>query len=71
MPKYYKVSDGKQVLHVTIDDGGAVIIKDEAGRKVFLSRYQVKLMKSGLDTFLKGLFKDVDSKNVIVEEISE
>ena len=39
MPKYYKVYDSKQKLYVTLDDGGALIIKDEAGRKVFLSKY--------------------------------
>jgi len=70
MPKYYKVADGKRTLYVTVDDGGSVIIKDEVGRKVFLSKYQAKLMKTGFDTFLKEMFKDADSKNVIVEEIT-
>ena len=69
MPKYYKVSDKKQTLFVTVDDGGAVIIKDEAGRKVFLSKYQAKLMKFGIDNLLQDLFKDSDSKDVKVEEL--
>ncbi len=71
MPKYYKISDSKQVLYVTVDDGGAVIIKDEAGRKVFLSKYQTKLMKFSVENLLKDLFKDVDSKDVRVEELKE
>ncbi len=70
LPKYYKISNDRQVLYVTVDDGGAVIIKDEAGRKVFLSKYQAKLMKFGIDNLLKDLFKDVDSKDVKVEELA-
>lgn len=69
MPKYYKVYDSKQVLYVTVDDGGAVIIKDEAGRKVFLSKYQAKLMKFGIENLLKDLFKDSNSRDVHVEEL--
>jgi hypothetical protein len=69
LPKYYKVHDNKQVLYVTVDDGGAVIIKDEAGRKVFLSKYQAKLMKFGIENLLKDLFQGVDSKDVHVEEL--
>lgn len=69
MPKYYKVYDSKQALYVTVDDGGAVIIKDEAGRKVFLSRYQAKLMKFGINNLLKNLFEGVDSSDVHVEEL--
>ena len=45
MPKYYKIWDSKETIYVTIDDSGAAIIKDSAGRKVFLSRYQTKVMK--------------------------
>ena len=71
MPKYYKIYDSKQTLYVTVDDGGAVIIKDEAGRKVFLSKYQAKLMKFGVENLLKELFKDADSKDVHVEELKE
>ncbi len=71
MPKYYKVYDSKQTLYVTVDDGGAVIIKDEAGRKVFLSKYQAKLMKFGIDNLLKNLFEGVDSRDVHVEELRE
>lgn len=71
MPKYYKVYDSKQTLYVTIDDGGAVIIRDEAGRKVFLSKYQAKLMKFGIENLLRNLFEGVDSKDVHVEELKE
>jgi hypothetical protein len=71
MPKYYKVYDSKQTLYVTVDDGGAVIIRDEAGRKVFLSKYQARLMKFGVESLLKGLFEGVDSKDVRVEELKK
>ncbi len=71
MPKYYKVYDTKETLYVTVDDGGAVILKDQAGRKVFLSKYQAKLMKFGVENLLKSLFKDSDSKDVHVEELAE
>jgi hypothetical protein len=71
LPKYYKIYDSKQTLYVTVDDGGAVIIKDEAGRKVFLSKYQAKLMKFGVENLLKDLFKDSNSKDVHVEELKE
>jgi hypothetical protein len=71
MPKYYKVYDSKQKLYVTLDDGGALIIKDEAGRKVFLSKYQAKLMKFGVENLVKNLFEGVDSKDVHVEELKE
>ncbi|MGC8538371.1 MAG: hypothetical protein ACP5MK_00695 [Candidatus Micrarchaeia archaeon] len=57
MPKYYKIWDSKETIYVTIDDSGAAIIKDAAGRKVFLSRYQTKLMKFGIENFLKQLVK--------------
>ncbi len=69
MPRYYKVYDSKEVLYITVDDGGAVIIKDQAGRKVFLSKYQAELMKFGIENLVKDLFKDVDSSDVHVEEI--
>lgn len=69
MPKYYKVYDSKQTLFVTVDDGGAVIIKDEGGRKVFLSKYQAKLMKFGIENLLKSLFEGADSKDVHIEEL--
>lgn len=71
MPRYYRIYDSKQTLYVTVDDGGAVIIKDEAGRKVFLSKYQAKLMKFGIENLLKSLFEGVDSKDVHVEELKE
>lgn len=71
MPKYYKIYDSKQTLYVTVDDGGAVIIRDEAGRKVFLSKYQARLMKFGIENVLKSLFDGADSKDVHVEELKE
>ena len=71
LPRYYKVYDSKQTLYVTVDDGGAVIIKDDSGGKVFLSKYQAKLMKFGIDNLLKNLFEGVDSKDVHVEELKE
>ncbi len=71
MPRYYKVYDSRQTLYVTVDDGGAVIIRDEAGRKVFLSKYQARLMKFGVENLLKGLFEGVDSKDVRVEELKK
>ncbi|VVB77003.1 Uncharacterised protein [uncultured archaeon] len=71
MPKYYKIYDSKQVLYVTVDDGGSVIIRDEAGRKVFLSKYQAKLMKFGIENLLKSLFEKSDSSDVHVEELKE
>lgn len=69
MPKYYKVYDGKEVIFVTVDDGGAVIIKDADGHKVFLSKYQAKLMKFGIENLVKDLFKDTDTSKVHIEEM--
>jgi len=71
MPKYYKVYDSKQTLYVTVDDGGALIIKDDAGRKVFLSKHQAGLMKFGIENLLKGLFEGSDANDVHVEEMKE
>ncbi len=70
MPKYYKVQDPKSTIYVTIDDSGAVIIKDTAGRKVFLSRYQAKLMKFGVDNLLKDMIKS-GGEGVSVTEITK
>ncbi|MDE1827571.1 MAG: hypothetical protein KGH65_00190 [Candidatus Micrarchaeota archaeon] len=70
MPKYYKVHDSKETIFVTVDDSGAVIIKDVAGHKVFLSKYQAKLMKFGIENLVKDLFKDTDSSDVKVDEIT-
>ncbi|MDE1761933.1 MAG: hypothetical protein KGH78_01925 [Candidatus Micrarchaeota archaeon] len=69
MPRYYKVHDSKETIYVTVDDSGAVIIKDKAGNKIFLSRYQAKLMKFGIENLIKDLFKDTDSSDVVVEEM--
>ena len=71
MPKYYKVYDAKQTLYVTVDDGGAVIIRDGAGRKVFFSKEQAKLMTFSIENLLKDIFEGVDSKDVHVEELKE
>ncbi len=69
MPKYYKISDKKSTLYVTVDDSGAVIMMDDAGRKVFLSKYQAKLMKFGIENLVQDLFKNSDSADVRVEEL--
>ncbi len=69
MPKYYKISDKKSTLYVTVDDSGAVILTDPAGNKVFLSKYQAKLMKFGIENLIQDLFKGSDSKDVKAEEI--
>jgi hypothetical protein len=67
MPKSYRISRGKEYLIVTIDDGGAYIIKDRAGRKVFFSKYQAELMKFGIERLVESSEKD--EKNIKVEEI--
>lgn len=71
MAKSYKISKGKEYIIVTIDDGGAYIIKDMAGRKVFFSKYQAELMKFGIENILKSAFKDADEKDIKVEEIKQ
>jgi hypothetical protein len=67
MPKSYKISKGKEYLIVTVDDGGAYIIKDMAGRKVFFSKYQAELMKFGIDTLMEP--SKNEEKGIKVEEI--
>jgi KaiC/GvpD/RAD55 family RecA-like ATPase len=67
--KSYKISSGKEYIIVTVDESGAYIIKDMAGRKVFLSRYQAKLMKFGIENLLKEEFKDSGDEEVKVEEL--
>ena len=69
MAKKYKISDGKDYVFVTVDDSGAYIIEDKAGRKVFLSRYQARLMKFGIENVIRDAFESVDGKNVKVEEV--
>lgn len=69
MAKSYRISKGKEYIIVTIDDGGAYIIKDMAGRKVFFSKYQAELMKFGIENILGSAFKDADEKDIRVEEI--
>ncbi len=71
MPRTYKISKGKDYVLVTIDDSGAYIIKDSAGRKVFLTRYQAQLMKFGIENIVKDAFENVETKDVVVEEIKE
>ncbi|MGC8586715.1 MAG: hypothetical protein ACP5K9_00270 [Candidatus Micrarchaeia archaeon] len=70
MPKYYKVYDSKNTVYVTFDDSGAVIIKDESGKKVFLSKKQADLMKFSIESLFKNLFENHDAE-VHVEEIKE
>jgi hypothetical protein len=71
MAKTYKIGNKKEYVIVTKDDSGAYIIKDMAGRKVFLSRFQARLMKIGINEVLKKEFEGVDSSDVTVEEIKE
>jgi hypothetical protein len=71
MVRYFKVSDGKEVLYMTIDDSGAVILRDHTGRKVFLSRYQAKLMKFGVENILASMIKNQKGGDVKIEEISK
>ena len=71
MAKTYKIGNKKEYVIVTKDDSGAYIIKDMAGRKVFLSRFQARLMKIGIAEVLKKEFEGVDSSDVTVEEIKE
>lgn len=71
LSKTYKISDNKDFVYVTVDDSGAYIIKDKAGRKVFLSKYQAQLMKFGIENLIKSAFENVDSKDVRVEEVKE
>ncbi|MGC8710180.1 MAG: hypothetical protein ACP5RF_01025 [Candidatus Micrarchaeia archaeon] len=71
MPKYFKVYDSNEVLFITIDDSGAVIIKDKAGKKIFLSRYQAKLMRFSIDNLFGDKFKKSSDSNIHIEEISE
>ncbi len=69
MPKYYKIYDDKEIVFLTVDESGSYIIKDVAGRKVFLSKYQVKLMKLGVESLAKELLKDNDATKIHIEEI--
>jgi hypothetical protein len=71
MPKTYKISKGKDCVYLTVDDSGAYIIKDSAGRKVFLSKYQAQLMKFGIENLLKDAFDSADAKDVVVEEVKQ
>ncbi|MGC8670020.1 MAG: hypothetical protein ACP5TL_02615 [Candidatus Micrarchaeia archaeon] len=71
MVKIYKISKGDDYLIVTVDDSGAYIIKDAAGRKVFLSKYQAQLMKFGIEKIISSAFKDADTKDIKIEEINE
>lgn len=68
MAKSYKISKGKEYIIVTKDDSGAYIIKDMAGRKVFLSKYQAELMKFGIENVLKDSFNEKDEDDIKVEE---
>ena len=69
MAKSYRISKGKEYIIVTVDDSGAYIIKDMAGRKVFLSKYQAKLMKFGIQHVIGESTKG--GEGVKVEEMKE
>lgn len=69
MPKVYRISKGSEYIIVTVDDGGAYIIKDMAGRKVFFSKKQAELMRFGIENILKKAFRDSDEKEIVVEEL--
>lgn len=69
MAKTYKISKGSEYIFVTVDDSGAYIIKDKAGRKFFLSKYQAELMKFGMQNVIKDAFKGSDDKDIKVEEV--
>lgn len=71
MAKSYRISNGEEYIIVTVDDGGAYIIKDMAGRKVFLSKHQAELMKFGIENIIKDAFGDSDEKRIKIEEISQ
>ena len=70
MPKVYKISKGGEYIIVTVDDGGAYIIKDMSGKKVFFSKKQAELMKFGIESLLKSSsINSEDQKDVEVQEI--
>lgn len=68
MAKSYRISKGKEYIIVTVDDSGAYIIKDMAGRKIFLSKYQAKLMKFGISSVIGDSLKSSD-EDVRIEEL--
>lgn len=69
MAKSYKISKGDEYIIVTVDEGGAYIIKDKAGRKVFFSKKQAELMKFGIENLIKSAFGEESEKDIKVEEI--
>lgn len=71
MAKTYKISKGNDYVIVTVDDSGAYIIEDSAGRKVFLSKYQAKLMKFGIDNIISSAFSNADSNDIKIESIEK
>ncbi|MGC8651761.1 MAG: hypothetical protein ACP5UH_00710 [Candidatus Micrarchaeia archaeon] len=71
MARTYRVSKGEDYVFVTVDDSGAYIIQDSAGRKVFLSRYQAKLMKFGIESILGGAFANADTSDIKIEEVKQ
>jgi hypothetical protein len=68
MARTYRISSGGEYVTVTVDDGGSYIIKDMAGRKVFLTKHQAEIMKFGIERIIKGAFKDAHDE-IKVEEI--
>ena len=71
MARTYRISSEDEYVIVTIDNGGSYIIKDMAGRKVFLTKHQAELMKFGINNIIKGAFKKGDGKSIKVEEIKQ
>ena len=70
MPKVYRISRGDEYIIVTVDEGGAYIIKDKAGRKVFFSKRQAELMKFGIENVIKNAFGNEQArKDIKVEEL--
>jgi ribosomal protein S11 len=65
------ISKGNESIIVTVDDSGAYIIKDSAGRKVFFSKRQAELMKLSIKTLIKDAFANIDEKDIKIEEIKE
>lgn len=70
MVKAYKISKGNDYIIVKIDKGGAYIIEDKAGRKVFFSKKQAELMKFGIESIISGAFDKSEGKDIKIEEIS-
>ncbi|MGI0100760.1 MAG: hypothetical protein ACREBH_03545 [Candidatus Micrarchaeaceae archaeon] len=69
MAKSYRISKGDEFIIVTVDDGGAYIIKDSSGRKVFFSKKQAELMKFGIENIIKDALEGSEDKDIVVENV--